>query len=559
MGCVERNTSSDALSHVKHYTDLKSYLTDKSKGIHPKTKELLRLWVEELKNDDSCMMFMISHKQEIIESKIDSALNTLKYDILGKLDSVLDKQSNMSDKIDQVISMLSADKASGDLVVATKIESLLNGVIRDLIEELRVYTAYRIVDEIETEFASVITKNDELNALLKFRKAQSLHWIIPREAVQLYNEAYTLCPQTKEYIEVEIERNIMLKNDTVVNDLFTSLNDESIYCLWKVIDSEDPKNEFTQLPAIYRNDYAFRYRCLSILINRGCKQDIAWIFEDVENGEDIVEVKFSNIRSWLYALSYQRAKVGDYIFFNFEADKVSLLDTPLNVFDKFNEHLCKTELANSFDEVRGIYYYWSYVKDHNPHWIEEFQKIDKQKLGGNKDIFDIMEASMLLLSSRNEEAFAKIVSMPFNLELLRISIMMSIHSQRESHVVWALEKSAEHNLSLTSEESTLLAHFMVNVKSSSIRSVLAKTDFKNPAEKILLEQLSKYYEGIPCDESLLENNTESLNDSLKAYAALILAKNGKTKMAFEMLSPIVDDADMCDIKKRVFLGVLMQM
>ena len=42
-----------------YYTDLKNYIVNPERGINPKIKELLKLWVKELNNDSLCYNFII--------------------------------------------------------------------------------------------------------------------------------------------------------------------------------------------------------------------------------------------------------------------------------------------------------------------------------------------------------------------------------------------------------------------------------------------------------------------------------------------------------------------
>ena len=80
---------------IKHYRDLREYLTDSKHGIHPKTKELLRLWVDEMCNDEICSNFIIMHKQEIADCKLDSIYSTLRDELCSKVDTLLEGQDQI--------------------------------------------------------------------------------------------------------------------------------------------------------------------------------------------------------------------------------------------------------------------------------------------------------------------------------------------------------------------------------------------------------------------------------------------------------------------------------
>lgn len=70
---------------LKYYTELKDFITDKSKGIHPKIKELLHLWVMELRSDELCSNFIIMQQQELANDKLNDILSILNDDISLKI------------------------------------------------------------------------------------------------------------------------------------------------------------------------------------------------------------------------------------------------------------------------------------------------------------------------------------------------------------------------------------------------------------------------------------------------------------------------------------------
>lgn len=70
--------------------DLNMYLKNPAKGINPKLGELLRLWIDELRNDRICYDFIIENKIDILNSKLSDDQRMLKEVVLYSLDALRD-------------------------------------------------------------------------------------------------------------------------------------------------------------------------------------------------------------------------------------------------------------------------------------------------------------------------------------------------------------------------------------------------------------------------------------------------------------------------------------
>lgn len=315
------------------------------------------------------MLFIVEHKQEVIDCKLDNVLETLKSDVSNKLDEILTNQSELSDQMSQIMSMLKDGKNSDDKLLATKIESILNSSVKDMIEALKVDTARKLLDEIEMQFAETLSKNETVNALLLYRKAQTLHWSSAKSAVEYYHQAYLKCPRNIEYVKSQIIRNIQLKDYSHAKELASDLDvNAPLIHLINIVESEEPKKVFLEIPDSVRNNYTFRYDCLTLLISKDDIEDVTWLFDNIEC-EIPGSVTFSNLRNWLFLLSYQRYKMGNFLFLSFEASQVKGLDEPLHIYGAFKDNIEKTELYGVFNDVLCLYCYWNYVKSQESRWI----------------------------------------------------------------------------------------------------------------------------------------------------------------------------------------------
>lgn len=78
------------VKELKHLSYLDNYIENPAKGINPKLIELLRFWIEELRNDQICYDFIIENKIDILNCKLNDAQRVLKEAVLSSLDALHD-------------------------------------------------------------------------------------------------------------------------------------------------------------------------------------------------------------------------------------------------------------------------------------------------------------------------------------------------------------------------------------------------------------------------------------------------------------------------------------
>lgn len=79
----------------EYFSDLENYLKNPAKGIHPKLGELLRLWIDELRNDQICYDFIIENKNDILNCKLNDAQRVLKEEVLSSLDTIRENNQQL--------------------------------------------------------------------------------------------------------------------------------------------------------------------------------------------------------------------------------------------------------------------------------------------------------------------------------------------------------------------------------------------------------------------------------------------------------------------------------
>jgi len=68
---------------------LQQYIKNKRNGVHPKTKELLVAWLQEISRDSKCLEYINSYQTDIINYKLDDYFETLKKEVLECNSNVL--------------------------------------------------------------------------------------------------------------------------------------------------------------------------------------------------------------------------------------------------------------------------------------------------------------------------------------------------------------------------------------------------------------------------------------------------------------------------------------
>lgn len=540
---------------IKHYRDLQEYLTDSKHGIHPRTKELLRLWVNEMCNDEICSNFIIMHKQEIADCKLDSIYSTLRDELCSKVDTLLEGQEQIKRLLLEMSHQTTDDKKR----YIPNLLSLLKGVIASMIEEMKMDSASRLINELEIQFKDIIGDNQELQAEISYRKGLSLYYRDAHTAYSFLQKAFQLNPSKKEYIEWEIRRLISLNKTQDASILTKNLPSESMWkYLIEVILADNIILEYRKAPKALQNNYIFRISLFdALLVNENI--DLSFLFED-DNITAPSSFSFSNLNEWLYIITYYRFHIGNYLPLSFENPVSYKLEQPQNIINEFELNLSKTELRDCFNIIKRLYCFWNFLCDRNTKWVDEYLTINEQSLGEQKKYFLLVKTSMLLLARRHEEAFASLVNISEDMDddVLRFAIMMSIQTNTVLHLRWALDKAANKKMKVASQEAVLIAHSINQERFKETLPAIANVEFQNMTDKIVLQQLCNYYGHVKMDVSVLKDSANSLCDEMKAYAALILSSEGYTDMAFEMLRPIVNE-DIPDVKQRIFLSVLSRM
>lgn len=550
---------------LKFYPNLAIFLSDPAKGINPKIKELLRLWIKEMQNDEVCANYIISHKQDVANCKLNNVLVLLKNDILTTINQIAEGQENMLRKQDAMMNYLESfqaqlQKLKQDATTnhVPNLLALLKGSIAEMIEDLKLTTAKRIIEEIEKLFASVIETDHELKSEIAYRKGLTLLFSQSQKAIELFHEAYVIRPDVPIYIQWEIRRCLTKCDYETARKLSKELGDERYKAIVDVVSSDNSSSVFAVIPENIKRDMEVRQIVLEGLV---VKKDAncAFLFDckDVALPESL---KLSNISQWLFLLSKIRYETGDFIALSFDAPQIDNVKSAQKAVNLFWKELEETELKESFPLISCLHSYWNLLCTHDKSWADSFLSIDRTHFGDQKIVFNLMETSVYVLLGKQEEAFAALVSASKELDIniIRVAIMLFIQTNNIMHLAWLLGRMKEVGIKVNDEIAVLLAQSMQKENAEKIRAQLDNIDFEKESVRELLIQIANFNSGKDVITEQIKKTMTEFCDELKAYAANLLAYVGDTELAFDMLKPIVDE-DTPDLKRHIFLTVLDKM
>ncbi|MBD5350284.1 MAG: ATP-binding protein [Bacteroides sp.] len=91
------------IKELEHFLELEKYLKNPAKGTHPKLGELLRLWIDELRNDQICYNFIIENKTDILNYGLNDAQKILKEEVLSSLNDLRESNQQLLARQDELL------------------------------------------------------------------------------------------------------------------------------------------------------------------------------------------------------------------------------------------------------------------------------------------------------------------------------------------------------------------------------------------------------------------------------------------------------------------------
>lgn len=266
----------------------------------------------------------------------------------------------------------------------------------------------------------------------------------------------------------------------------------------------------------------------------------------------------ANLRDWIYALNLHRIKLGTELVMNrIRAREKPEYKEAFEAANKFYSLLNRTEMVNGFPVLRALDCYWAFLVNDDDSWLSEYQSIDKSSFGEQKYYFQLIEATMLFMAERPEEAFTLAVSIKDGIDTSYVNflILLGYHAQKLDYTLWVLNLAIEKKIKLDSDGSKFLAFSVHHETADRLLAVVSQLEFENEVEKNIVVQLCNNSSGRPVDTSGFKDKTATVSETMLAYAAMLMAQDGEVNLAFELLNPKIEVGKM-DLKQRLFIDIL---
>lgn len=537
--------------HMQNVQTLQAYISGTIIDENTEIYLLIKLWAEELCNDDLCYKFILQNKIDKVDVEVGK--------IGSKTDEILLKQYQFSLGQDKMMHMLE-NFANNNFVdkkyVTAEFEKFLEEVDL-LIERLQVRTALSILEKLEQN--TIISQNEILSAKIKFRKGLANIYVNSKLAYTLFHQAYLIDTTNEKYIEWEIKYLIAqnkINEALILSDVLVEENPLKIAL--GLSSSEFIEDDILEALTKVKNKSMLLLTVRDIILHKSSfTADIDFLYHDEYAGNP-ESLTFSNILEWLYSIEFYSVKLCSFLPLDRElAVENKHYELAAAITDKFQKLLSKTELDGQFKVIKLLDCFWGYIKDGNPNRIVEYQSISKQDIGSQKRLFLSIEAALLQMENRTAEAFAIISTMKGCVDnaLIHFSIALGLHSQDVRYIEWALNISIEKNISLDNRSGAILSESINKSNASNILSLAISVGFENELVKEIVLGLCNSRIGCKPDLNTIKTNIRNLPEPILPFAAILLSEQNENSLAFEILNNKIDKSK-CDFNQRVFINIL---
>lgn len=443
-------------------------------------------------------------------------------------------------------------------VSAELIENLTSQGVAPLLEELKVRSALRIINEIENSSSDLLEHNKNVYSKLLLYKARCLQFTSLNDACNYFDKAYDMNPGNKDIIEAKVISLLAKGEVKDVRTISQKLSVDNKYrILVDIVISDNIQESYLNAPEALRSDLGFRYLVAERMINR--IDTIDFLFDDsVDYTLSLPSnLTYSNLSIWSFIMGFYRtqdAKKG----VKFYRELYSDLDTKgVIVAERFINHLEKTEIQESFQVVFLLYYYWKYMLEGGKKWIELYQQTLREKQTKERYAFSLLEANMLQMEDRFEEAFTVASATVYDdpTAVCCFMCVMSMKSTNMEFVKWILEDFISRAIKINDTCSRFLAQVLNNNVSPDIKTLVQDAIFEHEIAKDITLLLL----GMGNDDVLarIKNQIVDIPDELIPFAAIALSKNNEKEYAFNILNARVDNGKN-DFRRYTFLKILSE-
>lgn len=540
-----------------HFAELKDVLAGKEPSVGGYV-ELVRLWIEELRKSETCYNFILEHKSDLLAIKIDEGFVQVVQALTENRQELQEFREENRAQHEQLMAMLNDIKAGlGNITeneICTKIHQMLDGVVAQMIESLRLTSAQEVLEEIERSFGEIIKKDSKLDAAFLKAKAKSQSLSDSKKARELFHQAYLLSPDDVELIETEM---IRLRKEHLDEAIALSKQlpaDNKKRIALEVALSENPEQAYHALPEDIKNSYKLRYDILVILGEQGKNTEYLFTDDAVSEGHNIT---YHKLTAWLYVMSWHNVHFGGELRLS-KLQPVSPYTLPaFQTSSRLMALLDRTEVKQNFAIAEAYHCYWGHILDGSQRWLDEIHDISRKRGDGLFVEINMLEVSMLVAEQRFDEAFQMIASMREQItqNIADYVILMGYHANDLNMIGWVMALVKDKPFKLNSSAALHIAYCVSHATASGILKLIDDSLFENRQDAVVLRELCNLYDGRSVNQEELKQNLDGLTDDMTAYAAQVLANTGEAKMAYELLKPRVGDGKM-NVRLRIFIDIM---
>ena len=555
-----RKSISDSILSMN---DLRNYLSGKPAHIGEDISKLLELWVKELRNDELTYTFIIENKLDFLDSKLDEYFETLRLSIQDELSIIGDKQNQTISRLEDISREIAEIKArqieDGGARINTFVRKIISETVEPLLHTLRVRSAASVLQAIDSNFKETIQNDNALWANVSFCKGKAYRYTDRKQSIEAFHIAFELCPSNPSYVIEEAKALCEAKKMSDAYKLCQAISSDDIFAI--AINTAKSESLLSSAFKIVEDmtDKSVFLQTLAEILASSEGVFIPGLFDEkyIEIPEDLT---YDNLPKWTYALSYYRGLLGGLIPLERDGIKDNQnYSKALVVSDQFVHHLNRTDLVGAFPIVRLLNSYWGYIVTGEKGRVDEYQAINKDNLGVPKDIFILMESSLLQMEGRTPEAFALLPGLKENANdlLVNFAILLGFHSNEVGYIVWGLNLAVEKGIVLGENACSSLCISINKNTAFDILPIVADVDFENEKLREIVIELCHFFMGQTIEVDALKKDCLQLPESILPFVAMLLSQGGENDLAFDILQSRVDE-NIPDFKFRVFINVLMK-
>ncbi len=431
---------------------------------------------------------------------------------------------------------------------------IVSGEVKNLVSQLRVNSAFAVLQEIERLCKNEIDKDVKLKAEICGLKGKCKIFEGGKYAYKMFHDAYLLDNANYDNYDGEVKYRLRNNDEEGALSLCHQLPESSeIRVVVEVAVSADAKAVYSLLPTEMRGNIGLRYELASILERKSIDTSFLYDGPVPDVPEDLC---YDNLKTWFYILNWYRSK---FVFIPLSREAPQIQQMPFReaylFADKFYQLLSRTDIADVHYVVKALADYWGFVATDNKSFRDTFLHTERNK--EQKIQYAVMGSSMLMMSGLVNEAFdlMKITEQDVDGQLLQMLFAMTRAGKQPERLTYIFNLCREKNIVVDTMCAGAIAVAICGKSAMVIKENLSTLVYENKTNLLVLQLLCEQTLVGKVDTSGLKEQLDRFDAEMLPYVALLLHENGDEEDAYAILNEKVDE-ETYDLRLRVFLEIL---